>query len=98
MHYVYVIKSIKNGSLYVGRTDDLRRRIEEHNKGKSAFTNRGKPYELVYYEAYKDSREAVKRECRLKHHGSTIGHLKKRLENSLSTTPAKRAGFNSQTA
>ena len=53
---------------------------------------------LVYYEAYLDKQDALDRENKLKHHGSVIGHLKKRLTKELSyLNSAKRAGLNSQT-
>lgn len=55
MYYVYVLKSQKNGSLYIGYTDDLKRRFEEHNNLKSQSTKYKAPFEIVYYEAYKSS-------------------------------------------
>lgn len=83
MHYVYFIKSKKRDFQYIGSTDDLKRRFLEHNMGKSLATKPYAPFELVYYEAYRDKGDAVKRERALKHHGSVIGHLKRRLVNSL---------------
>ncbi len=53
MFYAYVLKSKKNGSLYYGSTDDLKRRLKEHNSGIGGkYTNDNRPFELVYYEAY----------------------------------------------
>lgn len=53
MFYVYVLKSKKNGRLYTGSTDDLKRRFSEHNKGiGSKFTKDNRPFEILYYEAY----------------------------------------------
>jgi len=83
MHYVYLLKSKINSSLYVGRTDNLEKRIEEHNKGYVISTQEHMPFELIYYEAYLHPEDATMRECKLKHHGSVIGHLKKRVKNSL---------------
>ena len=83
MHYVYVLKSEKYDYVYVGNTADLERRIAEHNKGDSSATRRYAPFQLVYYEAYSHKADALDRECKLKHHGSVMGHLKKRLKNSL---------------
>jgi len=83
MSYIYVIKSLKTDTLYIGRTDDLSRRINDHNKGYSPSTRRHIPYELVYFEYYKDEKDAIERERKLKHHGSSIGHLKIRIKNSL---------------
>lgn len=83
MHYVYVLKSEKSNQIYVGSTNDLERRLIEHNTGNNYATKRDAPYKLVYYEAYLDKTSALNREYKLKHHGSVIGHLKKRLKNSL---------------
>jgi putative endonuclease len=83
MHYVYLIKSLKKNFLYVGSTSDLKKRFEQHNSGKTISTRFYAPFKLVYYEAYRSKKDALVREKRLKHHGSVIGHLKKRVENSL---------------
>ena len=47
-------------------THDLRNRFLEHNRGDSSFTNRGKPWILVYYEAYVSKMDAVEEEIFLK--------------------------------
>ncbi|PJE74129.1 MAG: hypothetical protein COV02_00065 [Candidatus Terrybacteria bacterium CG10_big_fil_rev_8_21_14_0_10_41_10] len=53
MFYTYVIKSKKNNRLYYGSTDDLKRRIKEHNDGIGGkYTRDNRPFELLYYEAY----------------------------------------------
>ena len=53
MFYAYVIKSKKNERLYYGSTDDLKRRISEHNRGIGGkYTKDNRPFELLYYEAY----------------------------------------------
>jgi len=83
MHYVYVIKGERNKHIYVGNTNDLERRIAEHNRGSIYSTKKYGPFKLVYYEAYLDKTDALNREHKLKHHGSVIGHLKRRLRNSL---------------
>ena len=83
MFYVYFLKSKASGFTYVGRTDDLKRRFAEHNNRQVLSTKAFAPYKLVYYEAYADRKDAVARERKLKHHGSVIGHLKKRCVNSL---------------
>jgi len=83
MYYVYVLKSEKKGFIYVGSTNDLKRRLFEHNNGNVRSTKFYMPLRLVYYEAYLEEKDALEREYRLKHHGSVIGHLKKRLFYSL---------------
>ncbi len=58
MFYVYVLKSSKDEELYIGSTNDLKRRIKEHQSGKSFSTNLRRPLELIYYEAYKKEKDA----------------------------------------
>ena len=85
MYYVYILQSKrKNDYIYVGNTNDLKRRVKEHNNGNNHSTKHYAPFRLVYYEAYLDQKDAFNREYKLKHHGSVIGHLNKRLKNSLS--------------
>lgn len=83
MHYVYLIKSQKQDFIYVGSTEDLKRRFAEHNDAKNIATKHYAPFKLIYYEAYASKKDALARENKLKHHGSVIGHLKKRVANSL---------------
>jgi len=83
MHYVYLLKSIKHNFFYVGNTDDLERRLIEHNSGKELSTKSYVPFKMVYYEAYRSKTDALIRKNRLKHHGSVIGHLKRRIKYSL---------------
>lgn len=62
MYYVYVLKSIKNNKLYVGRTEDLKKRISKHKSGKAWTTKRMLPIKLVFYEAFLDKEDAIRRE------------------------------------
>ena len=64
--YVYLLRSLKNGNLYIGFTHDLRNRIAEHNKGLNPSTKPYTPWELLYYEAHRDERDARRREKYLK--------------------------------
>ena len=66
MFYTYILKSEKNGRFYTGFTNNLRRRLTEHNNGESYFTKRDKPYLLVYYEACLNEEDARAREIFLK--------------------------------
>ena len=65
-HYVYVLKSLSDGNLYVGYTNDLRRRVEQHNDGSVQSTKNRRPLELIYYEACRTREDATKREKYLK--------------------------------
>jgi putative endonuclease len=62
LFYVYILKSQKDGNLYIGSTDNLERRINEHNKGLVFSTSWRIPFELIYYEAYKSESDARYRE------------------------------------
>ncbi len=65
---------------YIGYTNDLKKRVEEHNSGKSFATKPRRPLKLLYYEACLNKDDAENRELYLK---STIGRrfLSKRLSN-----------------
>jgi len=82
MHYVYLIQN-EVEEIYYGSTNDLRRRIFEHNNNKS-FSTKNRKWKLVYYEAYFIENDAREREKRLKYHGQSLAQLKRRLKNSLS--------------
>jgi len=66
MYYVYVIWSEKLRKRYVGSTQNIEKRLEQHNKGKTPFTLRGIPWNLIYHEAFTTRSEALKREKFLK--------------------------------
>ena len=83
MYYVYLLKSKRNGRIYTGYTSDLRRRLEEHNNGKSGYTRNIRPLTLVYYEAYQSKANAQKRERSLKLRAKAYAQLRKRIELSI---------------
>ena len=66
MFYVYVLKSKKDGDWYTGFTNDLKKRISEHNKGLNIATRSRVPFELIYYEGALNERDARARERYLK--------------------------------
>ena len=80
-YYVYVLLE-KNRQLYTGFTADLKRRIDEHIRGKVVSTRNRGLLKLIYYEAYRNKRDAEKRERYLK---TTKGKrtLKLQLHNYL---------------
>jgi putative endonuclease len=84
MFYVYLLKSNKDNDLYTGFTNDLKRRIEEHNKGLVTSTKGRKPFELIYFECYKSEKDARHRENSLKLRSRAFVQLKKRITASLS--------------
>jgi len=60
--YVYILKSIHYNFLYIGFTENLRQRFSEHNSRKSQSTKAYAPFELIHYEAYKNIKDAKRRE------------------------------------
>jgi len=83
MFYVYVLKSLKDNNLYFGSTNDLRRRLSEHNSKKVKSTKSRAPLELKYYEAYCSEKDARDREWSLKKDGRALSQLKRRIPESL---------------
>ena len=83
MNYTYILKSKKDSQLYLGSTTDLKKRIGEHNDGKVFSTKSRRPFELVYYEAYKSEGDARKRESSLKLRSRAFTQLKKRITDSI---------------
>jgi putative endonuclease len=65
-YYTYVLISNKDNKLYIGWTDDLVKRIKDHNLGKVESTKYRMPLNLVYYEACLSKEKAIKREKQLK--------------------------------
>lgn len=64
---VYILASKRNGTLYIGVTSDLRKRIWDHREGVvEGFTKKYAVYMLVYYELFTDMYSAIIREKRLK--------------------------------
>lgn len=83
MYYVYVLKSTTDGKLYIGSSNDLRRRLLEHNSGKVPSTKARAPFELCYYESYAHEGDARQREAHLKDDGRALAQLKRRISKSL---------------
>jgi putative endonuclease len=66
-YYVYILASKRNGTLYVGMTNSLRDRMDQHKQGLiPGFTQKYKVNLLVYFEEYNDPRDAIAREKQLK--------------------------------
>lgn len=82
MHYVYILQSQTNLKLYKGSTNDLKRRLKEHNDGKVQSTKSGLPWKLIYYEAFENKTDALREELFLKS-GKGKDRIKHLLENIL---------------
>lgn len=80
MFYVYVLKSIHHEFKYIGSTNDLERRINEHNSGESQSTKHYRPFRLALYVALPTERQARELEKYFKT-GSGLAVLNKRFLN-----------------
>ena len=79
MQYVYMLQSESEpDQRYVGSTSDLKRRFADHNAGQSPHTSKFRPWKLVTYVAFSDSRKAASFERYLKS-GSGHAFAKKRF-------------------
>lgn len=77
MYYVYILE-LKNGSHYVGYSEDLKKRVAEHNQGKVKTTKENTPVKLVFYAGFEKKFKATKFERYLKE-GSGFAFRNKRL-------------------
>ena len=66
MYYIYVLWSSKFRKRYIGSTDNIEKRLGEHNRGHNKFTKSGMPWIKVYQEEFSTKTEALKREKFLK--------------------------------
>ena len=71
MYYVYVLRSKRNNEFYIGYTNDLKKRVKQHQRKNKV--------QLIYYEAYLTEKIARRRERKLKYYGSAWRALKKRI-------------------
>ena len=65
-YFVYILQSLKDGTYYVGSTQDLDERIQRHNQARSKYTKLKRPWELAFYEEHPDRSSAMKREYEIK--------------------------------
>ena len=67
MYYIYIMTTVTNSVLYIGVTNNLKRRVYEHKNEKiEGFTRKYHIHKLVYYEVYTDPYTAISREKQLK--------------------------------
>ena len=70
MYITYILFSPKVKRFYTGHTVDIERRLEEHNRGKTSFSAKGKPWQLVFSKAFNSRGEAMKLEKFIKKRGA----------------------------
>ncbi|MFA6215666.1 MAG: GIY-YIG nuclease family protein [Patescibacteria group bacterium] len=78
---MYLIKSLKDGTYYIGYTSKLNQRLKEHNQGKTKSIKHKIPFKLIYFEGYPNKTAARKREIRLKKNSFEKEKLLQRLQN-----------------
>jgi putative endonuclease len=75
-YYTYVLRSLKFDKTYVGHTNDPIKRLSEHNKGRTVYTSKFKPWKIIHLEVFSSRKEAIKRE---KYYKSAAGRRKIKL-------------------
>jgi putative endonuclease len=66
MHYVYILKSLKDQNYYVGLSADVEKRLQAHNAGKVRSTKQRRPFKLIHSQQFETLRAAREREKFLK--------------------------------
>lgn len=75
-YWLYIIQSKNDGGYYIGITNNLKRRIKQHNAGKTKSTKAKRPWKLVYSEKFESLKEAARREKEIKSWKNTGNFLK----------------------
>jgi len=65
-YYIYILHNTSKNFIYIGYSEDLKSRVVSHNKGENTSTKHYAPLELIHYEAYKNIKDAKRRELYLK--------------------------------
>jgi putative endonuclease len=90
--YTYVLKNQIDNTFYTGVTTDLKKRLDEHNKGLVTSTKHRRPLQLIYYEACLNKGDAYRREKYLKT-GMGKRYLKNRLKGILQQDSLNKGGL-----
>lgn len=91
MYYVYVLLSLKDNKFYIGFSEDIKKRLADHNAVRNTSTKPRRLFKLIYYEAHLNKYDALRREAYFK---TTKG--KSTLKQMLRTTLAVRVDFDAQ--
>ncbi len=82
-YYTYILRSTKYNRFYIGFTEDLKMRLNIHNRGEAYWTKRYSPWRLIYFEGYRSKEDALRRERQLKRFAKGFAQLKRRLSDTL---------------
>ncbi len=80
MYFIYVLESLVDQHLYVGYSDNIKRRLDEHNSGKVLATRNRRPFKVIHLEGFVNQQDATSREKFYKT-GWGRTHLKRILKN-----------------
>ena len=84
MHTLYIIQHTQTKQVYIGKTNNLSRRLKEHSGNQQSATKRKSGrWILIYAEVYRSAKDLHERENKIKQHGSNKRWLKNRIKNSL---------------
>jgi putative endonuclease len=90
LYFVYILYSQRLQRYYVGSTEVVEKRLQEHNRGKSASTRAGVPWELIHTESFINRSEAVLQERKIKARG--IGRYLADIEHALLKAKSAEGG------
>jgi putative endonuclease len=65
-YFVYIIQSLTNDSYHIGSTQNIEKRLQRHNQGRSQYTKPKSPWQLVHLEEFSNKSDAIKRENQIK--------------------------------
>jgi putative endonuclease len=91
LFYLYILKSQKDGTFYIGQTNNIVDRLKRHNSGSLKSTKNRIPFKLVYYEIYEQRKDAMYREWEIKKKFNT--ERKRNLVLSFDKTKLKSLGL-----
>jgi len=69
VYFLYILRSLKDGKLYIGVTNNIDKRLKQHNNGNTKSTKFRRPFILLYKESFSTRSEAMKREWHFKNTG-----------------------------
>ncbi len=75
-YFVYILKSLKDSTFYIGFTSNLGKRLTEHNKGKCKYTKGHIPYKIIHFETFDIKKKAKQQEKYIKSIKNTSRYLK----------------------
>jgi putative endonuclease len=91
LFYTYILYSGKLEKYYIGSTNDLYRRLDDHNRGKTSYAKTGMPWVLKYTESFDTRQKAVQRELEIKRRKDRK-YIERLISEPVQSIPAERPG------